>query len=167
MSWKLDDDFEDPHHEDFLHKAREMQSVLRGAGPEALAAMPGVEKVSRVWKSRSDGKRRPFEINVWYKEGTGTGCLTFTGGKWLPECFGLGPSQLSTERFGDDAYIGDDGHCWGRIEETIRPDPAKLSSFHARRNSGEDKVSKLAISIAIFFAIAVFVAIIVIAAART
>lgn len=167
MSWKLDDDFEDPHHEDFLHKAREMESVLSGAGPEALAAMPGVEKVSRVWKSRSDGKRRSVEINVWYKEGAGTGCLTFTGGKWLPERFGLGPSQLSPERFGDDVYTDEDGHCWGRIDETIQPDPAKLSRFHARRNYGKDKVSKLAISIAIFLGIAVFAAIVGIAAART
>ena len=162
MSWDFDDDFEDPHQEDSLHKAMEMKYVLMGAGPEALAAMPGIEKVSRVWKSRSDGKRRSVEINVWYKEGAGTGCLTFTGGKWLPERFGLGPSQLSPERFGDDAYIGDDGHCWGRIEETIQPDPAKLSKFNASRNAGEGKASKLAI--AIFLAIAVFVSIVVFAA---
>lgn len=103
MSWKLDDDFEDPHHEDFLHKAREMESVLRGAGPGALAAMPGVEKVSRVWKSRSDGKRRSVEINVWFRDDTGSGAITFTGGQWLPERFGLGPSQLS--------FLGHRGLC--------------------------------------------------------
>lgn len=167
MSWDVDDDFEDPHHEDSLHKAMEMESVLMGAGPEGLAAMPGVEKVSRVWKSRSDGKRRSVEINVWFRDDTGSGAITLTGGQWLPERFGPGPSQLSLERFGDDVYTDEDGHCWGQIEETIQPDPAKLSKFNASRNAGDGKVSKLAISIAIFLAIAVFAAIIVIAAERT
>ena len=158
MSLELDDDFENPYHEEDLHKAMEKEAVLMGAGPEALAAMPGVEKVSRVWKSRSDGKRRSVEINVWYKEGAGTGCLTFTGGKWLPERFGLGPSQLSPERFGDDVYTDEDGHCWGRIEETIQPDPAKLSKFNANRNAGEGKVSKLAIAIFVAIVVAALLA---------
>ena len=162
MSWDLDDDFEDPHHEDSLHKAMEMKSVLMGAGPEALAAMPGVEKVTRVWKSRSDGKRRSVEINVWFQDDAESGSLTFTGGKWLPERFGPEPSQLSPERFGDVVYTDEDGYCWGQIEETIQPDPAKLSKFNASRNAGDGKVSKLALTI--FMAIVVFVAIVAIAA---
>ena len=117
MSWKLDDDFEDPHHEDFLHKAREMESVLSGAGPGALAAMPGVEKVSRVWKSRSDGKRKSVEINVWFRDDTRSGAITFTGGKWLPECFGLGPSQLSFL-----VHRGLCGHCRNRGGKNVDED---------------------------------------------
>ena len=161
MSLELDDDFENPYHEEDLLKAMEMKAVLMGAGPEALAAIPGVKKVTRVWKSRSDGKRRSVEINVWYKEGAGTGCLTFTGGKWLPERFGWGPSQLSPERSGDDIYTDEDGHCWGRIEETIQPDPAKLSKFNASRNAGEGKVSTHAMDIGIVAAIVTAIVVVV------
>ena len=44
------DTFEDFHHEEVFALEMEIRHVLDGAGPEAVAAMPEVEKVRRVWR---------------------------------------------------------------------------------------------------------------------
>ncbi len=126
------DTFEDFHHEEVFALEMEIRHVLDCAGPEALAAMQGVEKVRQVWRRRSDGGDAKTEIDVWFKKKDGnTGYMSFPGGKWCSGRIGMERSQISPELFGDDTYFDEKGQCWGKIEQNVSPDPVKLAAFKA------------------------------------
>ncbi len=126
------DTFEEFHHDEVFALEMEIRHVMDGAGPEAVAAMPGVEKVRRVWLFRLDNDSANdggIEVNFKKEDGK-SAWISFPGGNLTAS------ARQFDEREG--SYLP--GECYGPnlFLEIVHPCPGKLAAFKAGHLSMQD-----------------------------